>query len=359
MLAKNGGKYILFALAALLLCLFALHAAQRREEAAKPHVLESFRLGTVTRVALYGENAAAEKALAEADKFLREFERIFSVNIASSDISRLNAKAGEWVAVSGECFRLVERARELAELTEGAFNPAIGGVVRLWRTGTPDQRIPERGEIEKALQSCDYRKIESRASEDGRYLRIPRGMELDLGAIAKGRAADMLKEKLREAGVKSAIIDLGGNLDVIGLSPEGRGWRLGLQRPWSPRGEYFGIVEAEDISVVTSGPYERCFEKDGKIYHHIIDPASGFPAESGLSSVTVIDGDSALADALCTALFVMGRDRAAKFLEKNGGVAAVLLSASGKTAFVTPAARKIFRLTDENIALEEIGGGSR
>ena len=167
-----------------------------------------------------------------------------------------------------------------------------------------------------------------------------------------------LRQAARMASEGAAIIDLGGNLALIGSSPDGRPWRLGLQHPHKQRGEYFGVVNVSDGSVVTSGPYERFFERDGVRYHHIFDPATGYPAKSDLDSVSIIDADSTRADALCTALFVMGRARAEKFLEKNTDLAAVLVLASGDKVLVTPAAREIFELTDKKFTVEVIGGGA-
>ena len=347
--------------AVLLLAVGALCVFSGRWPIGKPHEVtgENFRLGTYVKLRLLGEDKNfLEGELAAMDGEIVRLEGLFSVNIASSDISRLNGAGGEWVKVTPETAALVKRSLAIAALTDGAFDPAIGRIVRLWGIGTPGARVPKPAEIRAALRSKGYKEVTVRENGGECYIKTPPGLWLDLGAIAKGHVADILKEMLAADGVKRAVIDLGGNLDLVGDSPEGRPWRLGLQHPHKPRGEYFGVVEVSDRSVVTSGPYERFFEQDGVCYHHIFDPATGYPAKSDFDSVSIIDRDSALADALCTALFVMGRAKAEKFLEKNGGLAAVFVLASEDKVLVTPEARKIFRLTDKNFTVDTIGGES-
>ena len=324
----------LLAAAAALLCCAALFVS-RPGGGAEPAVSENFRLGTFVRLSLY-DCGNADEELAKGDELIKSLENLFSVNIPTSDVARLNAAGGAWTRIDARTAELLEASLALAELTGGAFSPALGGVTALWRIGTPEARVPSDGEIAEALKHTDYSKIELRVKDGARFARLPRGMRLDLGAIAKGCVADALKSRFAADGVRRAMIDLGGNLDFVG--------------------EYFGIIEAEDVSVVTSGPYERYFEKDGVRYHHIIDPATGRPARSGLSSVTVIDANSARADALCTALFVMGSRRAPEFLRKHGYIKAVLVT-DDKKVIITPSVEKIFRLTDESLALSVIGAG--
>lgn len=342
----------LLAAAAALVCAAALFAA-RSGVSAGTAVSEKFRLGTYVRISLYDFRGADEE-LEKCDELIKSLENLFSVNIPTSDVARLNAAGGGWTRIDARTAGLLEASLAIAGLTDGAFSPALGGVTALWKIGAPDARVPSNEEIAEALKFTDWTKIEMRSENGGHFARLPRGMKLDLGAIAKGYVADALKERLAADGVRSAIIDLGGNIDFAGEPPRGGAWRAGLQQPDRPRGEYFGIIEAEDASVVTSGPYERYFEKDGVRYHHIIDPATGRPARSGLASVTVVDADSARADALCTALFVMGSRRAPEFLKRHGDVMAVLMT-DGKKVMITPSVKKIFRLTDGSLALSVIG----
>lgn len=344
--------FCLLAAAAALVCAAALFAA-RSGVNAEPSVSEEFRLGTYVRISLYDFRGADEE-LEKCDELIQSLENLFSVNIPTSDIARLNAAGGGWTRIDARTAGLLETSLAIAGLTDGAFSPALGGVTALWKIGTPDARVPSDEEITEALKFTDWTQIELRSENGAHFARLPRGMRLDLGAIAKGYVADVLKERLAADGARRALIDLGGNLDFAGESPRGGAWRAGLQQPERPRGEYFGIIEAEDVSVVTSGPYERYFERDGVRYHHIIDPATGRPARSGLASVTVVDADSARADALCTALFVMGARRAPEFLRRHGEIMAVLVT-EGKEVRITPSVEKMFRLTDDSLALSVIG----
>ena len=344
----------ILAAAAALVCIAALFVL-RSGAGAEPAVSENFRLGTYVRLSLYDFRGADEE-LKKSDELIKSLENLFSVNIPTSDVARLNAAGGEWRRIDARTADLLEVSLALAELTEGAFSPALGGVTSLWKIGTPEARVPSDEELDEALKYTGWTEIELREEGGAHYAKIPRGMALDLGALAKGYVADVLKARLAADGVRRALIDLGGNLDFIGESPRGGPWRAGLQKPERPRGEYFGIIEAEDTSVVTSGPYERYFEKDGVRYHHIIDPATGRPARSGLASVTVVDADSARADALCTALFVMGTRRAPEFLKKHGYIKAVLVTDDEKV-IITPSVEKIFRLTDGSLSLSVIGEG--
>ncbi|MEG1911718.1 MAG: FAD:protein FMN transferase [Cloacibacillus sp.] len=321
---------------------------------------ENYRMGTYVRVTLYGaDKEKLDSALKETDGLLVELEELFSANIASSDVGRINTARGEWTSVDEKTYSLISRAGDTAKATGGAFNPAIGDVVKLWKIGTPQARIPEAYEIARALRNTDYGKITLKNDNGKFFVKAPEGMALDLGAIAKGRAADLLKARLLELNVQSAIIDIGGNIDLIGKAPKRGLWKIGLQHPDHPRGEYFGVIMTPAASVVTSGPYERYFEKDGKRYHHIFDPATGHPAISDFSSVTIIDADSTKADALCTALFVMGRKKADAFLKKNPEIAAVFLLSGKNEALVTPHAETLFQLTDKNYKKSIIGGAKQ
>lgn len=321
---------------------------------------EYFRLGTIVRLRLFGKDKKfLEGELERTDAEIARIESLFSANISDSDVCRAGDACGEWVEVSPETYMLVKRALEIAEETNGAFDPAIGRLTGLWKIGTEEARVPGAEEIRAALPRCGYRNISLKEEDGARFMKLSNGARIDLGAIAKGRAADILAKKLCEDGVKSALIDLGGNLALVGAKPDGKAWRLGIQDPRKARGEYFGVVEMSDGSVVTSGPYERFFEKEGVRYHHIFDPETGYPAKSEFSSVTVADRDSTKADALCTAFFVMGRARAKKYLEKHKEIAAIFLLDGENKILITDAARGLFTPTDKSFSLESIGKGKK
>lgn len=320
---------------------------------------EEYALGTIVRLSVWSKDEGqADAALANTAAAIARYESLFSANIASSDVSRANSAVGRDARVSAETAELMSKAIEIANMTGGAFDPAIGAVVKLWGIGTDRARVPADTEIAAALKEVNYKKIKTEHRGEKYLLSSGNGQKIDLGGIAKGYIADRLAELLRSEGIKSAIVDLGGNLEVVGSQPKGRPWRLGIQDPLKPRGEYFAVADVTDSSVVTSGPYERYFEKDGVRYHHIFDPSTGRPATSDLSSVTIIDRDSAMADALCTALFVMGRRRAEEFLRAHRELHSVLLTDDGKV-YITGNLKEVLSLKDASKKMITIEGTER
>lgn len=317
---------------------------------------ETFAMGTLVKVSVYGRGeasltSAAEAALAEISRL----EELFSVNIAGSDISRINADPAKpgGHEVSAETYELLRLALSEAEATGGAFDPTIGALVSFWGIGTEKARIPsaaDNDDIADMQSVVGWSKVSLReASAEGGeertvyFVSAGAGQALDLGGVAKGYAADRVAAILRARGVKSALVDIGGNLVAIGRSPKRREWRLGFQDPFRPRGNYFASVSVSDATIVTSGAYERFVRKNGVLYHHILDPETGYPAMSDLESVSIVmehtgsRHNSARSDALSTALFVMGFERAVKFLEGHGEVQAVLVSRreDGPAVYVT------------------------
>ena len=262
---------------------------------------------------------------------LDEIDGMMSVNRADSEISRINASAGlERVQVSPDVFTVLQRARYFAGVSDGAFDPTIGPLVRLWGIGGDAPRVPAPDDLQAALELVNWRDLELRPSggAGGTAFLSRKGMELDLGAIAKGFAADELVTllegtRLEGSNVRAAIIDLGGNIYVYGTKPAGffqrgtRAWRIGVQDPGSERGVYAGYVETGEGSVVTSGVYERFFTEDNRRWHHILDTASGFSVENGLMSVTIMAQSSMDADALSTAVFALGYDKGRALAEAH------------------------------------------
>ncbi len=317
---------------------------------------ESYRLGTIVRITLYGyDREKLDKALTQAMDEIERLENLFSVNIALSDVSLVNRASGDYpVKVSEETGFLIEKALAWSEQTEGSFDPTIGEIVKLWGIGTKKASIPAPAPLKRALSLTDFRKVLVTHGKSGIFIETAKGQRIDLGGIAKGYVTDKVKELLIKDGVSSALIDLGGNIAVLGSSPTSRKWKLGLQHPFMPRGEYFGIVEVSDISVVTSGPYERYFESGGVKYHHIFNPATGYPAKSDLRSVTIISENSTDADALSTALFVMGLDKSISFLHKLKNIEAVLVAErpQGIIVHVTQGLKDAFVLKDPDMKIE-------
>jgi len=303
-------------------------------------------LGTVCVITLY-ENGKS-KIYDEVFSKIHKIENLMSVNIAASDISKINEKAGiEKVQVDKQTFLVIERAVFFANLSGGAFDPTVGPLVSLWGIGYK-ARVPSQDEIDEILPLINWRNIELDAENQSVFL-AQRGMALDLGAIAKGYAADAAAETIENAGIKRALIDLGGNIVAIGTNRENKPWRVGIQDPSGDRGESIGYVQVTDKTIVTSGVYERYFTANGKHYHHIFSPETGYPAQTGLLSVTVITDISMDADALSTALFVLGYEDACLLLESMPKMEAVFVF-EDKSIITTKGVN--FTLLDETFSIK-------
>ena len=290
-----------------------------------------FALGTICHVTLYEQGR--EWIYRDIFSRIREIENLMSVNIPSSDVSRINAAAGiAPVQVHEEVFRVIERAVFFAELSGGAFDPTVGPLVSLWNISDEDPRLPSREEIDEVLPLINWRDIELDASECSVFLKR-RGMALDLGAIAKGYAADEAAEVIRNARINRAIINLGGDVVILGERKDKNPWRVGVQDPNREVNNFLGVLlvpaadEAESFktSVVTSGVNERFFEKDGERFHHIFSPVAGYPVKNGLLSVTIIAANSMDADAFSTLVFVLGFEEGTALLDSFPGADAVFV----------------------------------
>ena len=264
-------------------------------------------------------------ALDAAAERVAELEKTFSVNIENSDIYRINSAQGAPVQVCPETETVIRRAKEISEESGGALAISIYPVLQAWGFTTQEMHVPDAGQLEALLPLVDDRKIRL----DGDTVTVPAEMQLDLGSVAKGYTGDEIIRIMREAGAESGIISLGGNVQALGAKPDGSPWKVGIVNPFSPD-EQLGVVEVKDRAVITSGNYERYFEENGRRYWHILDSADGCPAENGLVSVTVI-GDSGLdCDALSTALFVEGTERAAEHWRRRQDFEMLLVTDDGR-----------------------------
>ncbi|MDR2078754.1 MAG: FAD:protein FMN transferase [Treponema sp.] len=313
-----------------------------------------FVLGTVCAVSLYDHGSP--KIYRKIFDRLREIENLMSANIEDSDLRRINRASGiEAVKVHPDTILVLKRALHFAELSGGAFDPSVGPLVKLWDIGSGADRVPGEEEIAAVLPLINWKDIVIDEDAVTVFLRQP-GMCLDLGAIAKGYAADEAAGIVRAAGIKRALIDLGGNILVYGTKRDGSSWRVGIQNPVESRGAYFGIAEVQNMppgsgilpgskTMVTSGVYERFFEFDGKRYHHILSTRSGRPVDNGLLSVTVISGSSIDADALSTALFALGYEKGSILAESLDATEAIFVFAD-LSVRGTSGAFGYFNLTD-------------
>jgi thiamine biosynthesis lipoprotein len=287
----------------------------------------TFALGTVCTVSLF-ENGKGDIYTKIFDR-LNEIETVMSANELSdgrtSELGLINQNAGnQAVPVSAELIAVLQRALYFAEITDGAFNPAIGPLVKLWGIGGENAHVPDETAIRAALTLTDYHDVEVDADRQTVYLKHE-GMNLDLGGIAKGYAADEAAAILKKAGIRRAIIDLGGNIYAYGSKSRKQKWRIGIQNPLASRGEYLIVEEAADKAIVTSGVYERFFEENGIRYHHILDTQTGYPAASGILSVTIITDNSTDADALSTSVFALGYEKGSTLLSRFPGTEAVFV----------------------------------
>ena len=261
---------------------------------------EWFAMDTVMTAAVYGSADALDAVEAET-------YRLDALLAAQKDDSEIAAVNDGAEVVSEETAALLWRALEIAAETNGAYDPTVYPLMRAWGFTDGNYRVPADAELDALLQTTGWTEV----SVDGTTASLPEGFALDLGGIGKGYAAGRCKEILKAHGVTSALLSLGGNVSALGSKPEGTAWTVAIENP--DGGAYLGTVQITDQCVVTSGGYQRYFEQDGVRYWHILDPETGKPARSGMKSVTIVSADDTLADALSTALFVMGPERAADF----------------------------------------------
>lgn len=317
-----------------------------------------FFLGTACSITVY--ERGHKKALDNAFGRVGNIEEKMSVNLESSEVSEINRNAGERpVQVSADTFLVIEEALKTAEMSGGALDITVGPLVEAWGIGTENAQVPSEGEIRRLLSLVDYRLVELDHENLSVFLE-EKGMRIDLGAAAKGYAADEAVKVLEQEGVPQGIIDFGGNIRVFGSKPGEEPWRVGIQKPGSGRGAYFGIVSGGGMAVVSSGTYERYFEAGGVRYHHILDPATGYPVRNGLTGTTVVSPEGLQADALSTAVFALGLERGYRFLQSLDGAGGIFVTRN-KEVVLTPNFRDRFVLTDDSysvVDLEAASGGS-
>lgn len=265
---------------------------------------EVYAMDTVMTLEAYGQNADA--ALDEAVAEIERLDALWSIASSDGEIAQLNAE--KQITASADTLALLTRAKEISAATSGLFSTTIAPLMEAWGFTSGDYRVPDEAELSALLAHVDDEEI---AISDS-TVTIPADAKVDLGGIAKGFTSARVMEIFRENGVENGILSLGGNVQALGTKPDGSLWRVGLQDPADERA-LFATLELADKAVITSGAYERNFEQNVITYHHIIDPRTGYPAESGLSSVTIVSDDGTLADGLSTALFIMGKESAVEF----------------------------------------------
>ena len=293
----------------------------------EPVSRDIFAMDTYMTLTAYGEGA--DEALDAAVSEIERIENLVSTGIDSSEIAVINKNGSG--PVSKDTEYLIERSEELYEDMEGVFDITIYPVMEAWGFTSGEYRIPGEDELKNLLSNMGADQIN--CQEGAASVGKP-GMKIDLGGIAKGYTSGRVMDIFREYGVDHAVISLGGNVQVRGDKPDGSSWRVAIENPENTA-EYIGIVEVQDKAVITSGGYERYFEENGEVYHHIIDPSTGYPAKSGLISVSIVSADGTLADGLSTSLFIMGKEEALDYWREHAGEFDAILVEEDGTVSVT------------------------
>lgn len=288
-----------------------------------PYTKSAFYFDTVITLSIYSKNS--KSILDECFEMCESFENTVSKTISTSEVSRINAAQGKPIKVSDTTIELLNKAIYYSKITNGAFDITINPLSVLWNINENTGIIPSDSDIKNALEHVNYKNI---IINENYVTLTDKEASIDLGGIAKGYLADFLKNYLIEKGVKSGILNLGGNVITIGSKPDGSDFKIGIQRPFSEDGTIATTVFANNSSVVTSGIYERYFEIEKEIYHHIIDTNTGYPTKNNLQSVTILSGSSLEGDALSTACMVLGYENALNLIRSIDGVEAIFITDS-------------------------------
>ncbi|MCR4436466.1 MAG: FAD:protein FMN transferase [Clostridiales bacterium] len=336
----------LLAVGMCILLLTPLAGCSKKEQASES---QAFKMDTIINLKAYGPKA--NEAIEAAYKRIDEIEQMASPSIGTSDVNKINQAAGkEYVKVHPEIIKMIKISIEYSELSNGAFDITVGPLIKLWGIGTKDEKVPSDSEIKEKLPLVGYRNIRINEADSSVKL-IKEGMSIDLGGIAKGFTADEVIKIFKEYGIKSAIINLGGStVYTLGQKPDGTLWSIGIQHPRKERNEgYACILKLPQQALSTSGDYERFFIKDGKRYHHILNPFTGYPADAGVMSDTVVINSDVpdcnmLADILTKVTFVSGVDKGLKIIDSIPGVSCIAVTTDNK----------VYKSSKWNIPLENL-----
>ncbi len=289
-----------------------------------------FMLNTFVTVTLYDKDDP--EILSDCLELCRSYENIFSKTIEGSEVYKINHRPAseETVTVSPDVEALVSKSLYYSQISDGAFDVTVEPLSSLWDFTASDPVVPQDAKIQEARKKIDYRNLKL---EGNTLTFLSPDTSLDFGAIAKGYIADRMKDFLLVQGVKSAVINLGGNVLCVGQKPDGTPFKIGLQKPYADRNETIEIMNINDLSVVSSGVYERHFIKDGVNYHHILNPGNGYPYENGLVSVTILSELSADGDALSTTCFSLGLKKGMELLDSTDGAYGVFITEDGEVSY--------------------------
>lgn len=327
------------------LCLSFLSSCSSNRSAEQ----DIFAMDTYMNVAVYGKDS--EEALEAAVNEINRLDALFSVGKEESEISALNQNGS--ATLSADASAVVEAALELYESTDGAFDITIYPVMDLWGF-YEEPSVPSRAKLKSALALCDSSKI--RFEPTSGSITLGAGQKIDLGGIAKGYTSDVLLDLFEDYNLTGALISLGGNIVCYKSNADGSGWRVAIQNPDDPDGtDYLGVLTLTDCTAITSGAYERNFtdESTGKVYHHIIDPSTGYPAESGLKSVTVVSQNGTLGDGLSTACYIMGLSKSIQYWRASSEDFGLVLQDEDGNLYVTENLKDQFESDFEYTVVEK------
>lgn len=319
----------------LTLCIAAFTACQNSDENKKASK-DIFAMDTYMTVTAYGKNA--ENAVDEAVDEINRLETVLSAQKKESDIYKLNQTGSG--TLSEDTKDIVSEALKINKTTNGAFDISIYPLMVKWGFTTQKYNVPSKSEISKLLKNVDSSKVEF--DEKSSSIKLGKNMKIDLGGIAKGYTSSRVMQIFKDCGVTSGLVSLGGNVQALGTKTDGTDWQIAIENP-DKSSDYIGVVSVKDKAVITSGGYERYFEKNGKTYHHILDPKTGYPAESGLKSVTIVSDNGTLADALSTSLFVMGKEKALDYWREHKNEFDTVLVEDNGNITITDGLKKVFK----------------
>ncbi len=313
---------------------------------------QSFALGTVVSIKIYDSNDTS--VFSEIFSYIDDLEAIFSRTIEGSDIYRINeegqSSSPQPVQVSQEVAELLVEALHFSELSQGRFEPTIAPLVSLWDIGGVRPYLPRDEEIQEILPFIDYQKVS--VDQNTNTVQIGQNMAIDLGAIAKGYIGDRVVEKLKAKGISQALINLGGNVITMGAKPGDKPFLIGVQNPLAARNIPLGVIRLKDTSIVSSGTYERFMEVDGVVYHHILDPETGYPVDNEILQVTILSDESVDGDGYSTTLFAMGLEEGLALAHSIEGIEAAFVT-KDLSIYPTPGFLEVFTLEDDSFTIVE------
>lgn len=313
-------------------CFACFFFASQKRISPKTESFQGYYFNTVVSFTFYNEKDASLHE--ECFSLCQHYENLLSRTVEGSDTFNINHSNGEWISVDAETYALLQFAAQFCSQTDGMLDYTVAPLMDLWNfTGSEsEKKPPEHALIQKALADVDYQKVEL---SDGKVRLINPNAKIDLGFIAKGYIGDKIRDYLISQNVESAIINLGGNILTIGQKPDGKPYQIGIRNP-KDKNTYLDTLSVTNQCVTTSGTYERMFLYDGIVYHHILDPGTGMPIDTGLVSVTILSDDATTGDALSTACLLLGTEKGLEFIKSFPNTNAIFVETDGTITSTLP-----------------------